>query len=428
VLLCERLSTGSSIRVAGKWIESRPGSAQRHELVAEEVLLLGEADPEVCLALLDQLGCIIDGFLQTYPLQKKYHTPEFLRTLPHLRSRTTHNTAILQLRSFVSLNFTSFFAQNEFVQCYPPIITSSDCEGAGEAFTVSSNEKGEGHFFRSPKYLTVSTQLHLEALAAAMPRVWTLSPTFRAEKSDTYRHLSEFYMLEAEISFIETLDPLLDLIEKMIRQLVSELLESRIGHELLALAADMKPQLKARWEGLLRPIRWKRLTYSSAIEVLQAAVQEEKVTFQFPTRWGDSLQSEHEKYLASLYDGPVFVTDYPQKIKPFYMLPSASSISESRTVACFDLLFPAVGELIGGSLREHRYDELVQNMKLHGLIPVDEGPDEAGLRWYTELRKWGSVPHGGFGMGFDRLLCYLTAVENIREVVSFPRWVGRCDA
>jgi len=428
VLLCERLSTGSSIRVAGKWIESRPGSAQRHELVAEEVLLLGEADPEVCFALLDQLGCIIDGFLQTYPLQKKYHTPEFLRTLPHLRSRTTHNTAILQLRSFVSLNFTSFFAQNEFVQCYPPIITSSDCEGAGEAFTVSSNEKGEGHFFRSPKYLTVSTQLHLEALAAAMPRVWTLSPTFRAEKSDTYRHLSEFYMLEAEISFIETLDPLLDLIEKMIRQLVSELLESRIGHELLALAADMKPQLKARWEGLLRPIRWKRLTYSSAIEVLQAAVQEEKVTFQFPTRWGDSLQSEHEKYLASLYDGPVFVTDYPQKIKPFYMLPSASSISESKTVACFDLLFPTVGELIGGSLREHRYDELVQNMKLHGLIPVDEGPDEAGLRWYTELRKWGSVPHGGFGMGFDRLLCYLTAVENIREVVSFPRWVGRCDA
>jgi len=328
----------------------------------------------------------------------------------------------------MSQALTSFFAQNEFVQCYPPIITSSDCEGAGEVFTVSSNEKGMGHFFRTPKYLTVSTQLHLEALAAALPRVWTLSPTFRAEKSDTFRHLSEFYMLEAEISFIESLDPLLDVTEDMIRQLASALKASSIGQDILALSGDMRPELEARWEGLVQPGRWKRLTYSSAVDVLHGAVTEGKVEFRFPVQWGESLQSEHEKYLAALY-GPVFVTDYPREIKPFYMLPSHS---DSKTVACFDLLFPVVGELIGGSLREHRYEELVQSMSSHGLISADSeaGADaeETGLRWYSELRKWGSSPHGGFGMGMDRLICYLSGVGNIREVVAFPRWVGRCDA
>jgi asparaginyl-tRNA synthetase len=296
-------------------------------------------------------------------------------------------------------------------------------------FTVSSNEmneKGEKeHFFKSPKYLTVSTQLHLEALAAAVPRVWTLSPTFRAERSDTHRHLSEFYMLEAEVSFVETMDPLLDLIEDMIRHLVTGLAGSRVGHEILSQSGDLKPQLEERWQGLVRPDRWKRLTYTSTIEVLQAAIDKGEKTFQFAPTWGASLQSEHEKYLAELYNGPVFVTDYPRDIKPFYMLPSAG---DDRTVACFDLLFPAIGELIGGSLREYRYDELVQSMKAHGLIPADGDAEQAGLKWYTDLRKWGTAPHGGFGMGLDRLLCYLTGVENIREVVAFPRWVGRCDA
>ncbi|CCX06315.1 Similar to Asparagine--tRNA ligase, mitochondrial; acc. no. Q9P6I0 [Pyronema omphalodes CBS 100304] len=404
------LSTGSSVRVIGNWVESGAGSAQKHELRAEEVHLMGAADPN------------------TYPLQKKYQSPEFLRSLPHLRSRIPGNSAILQLRSLISSNLTSFFAKKEFVQCYPPIITSSDCEGAGEVFTVASNEKGQEQFFKSPKYLTVSTQLHLEALAAALPRVWTLSPTFRAERSDTYRHLSEFYMLEAEVSFIETLDPLIGLIEDMIRGIVSELSTSRLGQELLELSGEERAQVEARWEGLLRSTRWKRLTYSSAIEVLQKEVQDGKATFQYPLEWGVSLQSEHEKYLAALFDGPVFVTDYPKQIKPFYMLPSATASPDSPTVACFDLLFPTVGELIGGSLREHRYDELLENMKTHGLVPTDGNMDEAGLKWYAELRKWGTVPHGGFGMGFDRLLCYLTAIENIREVVAFPRWVGRCDA
>jgi asparaginyl-tRNA synthetase len=293
-------------------------------------------------------------------------------------------------------------------------------------FTVSCDEKDEKrHFFKSPKYLTVSTQLHLEALAAAVPRVWTLSPTFRAERSDTHRHLSEFYMLEAELSFVETLDPLLDLIEDMIRQLVSSLASSRVGGEILDLSGDLKPQLEARWTGLVQPGGWKRLTYTSAIEVLQEAVDKSGKEFHFAPKWGANLQSEHEKYLAELYNGPVFVTDYPREIKPFYMLLSSR---DDKTVACFDLLLPAIGELIGGSLREHRYDELVQNMKSHGLIQADGDLEEAGLKWYTDLRKWGNAPHGGFGMGLDRLLCYLTGMENIREVVAFPRWVGRCDA
>lgn len=363
---------------------------------------------------------------QTYPLQKKYHSPEFLRTIPHIRPRTSRNTTILQLRSFVTLKLTTFFAENEFVQCYPPIITSSDCEGAGEVFTVaSSDEKEAGLFFRAPKYLTVSTQLHLEAMAAALPRVWALSPTFRAERSSTSRHLSEFYMLEAEASFVERLDPLLDLVEDLIRHLVCKLSWSTVGRELLFQSGKvLGPELETRWKALLRPERWKRLTYSAAIEELQTAAREGRVSFEFPTAWGASLQSEHEKYLASAYDRPVFVTDYPREIKPFYMLPSPSQSAEGQTAACFDLLFPAVGELVGGSLREHRYDELVQSMTSRGLLGDGQ---EAGLQWYTDLRKWGSVPHGGFGMGMDRLLCYLTGVDNIREVVAFPRWVGRCD-
>jgi len=235
-------------------------------------------------------------------------------------------------------------------------------------------------------------------------------------------------MLEAELSFIETLDLLLDFTEDMIRQLVLALMTSRAGNDLLSLSGDMQPSLESRWKGLVQPGRWKRLSYSSAIKLLQTAVEEGKGKFEFPTQWGVSLQSEHEKYLVSVFEGPVFVTDYPRQIKPFYMLPSSSESPECKTVACFDLLLPNVGELIGGSLREHRYEELIENMKSHRLIPEGKGAAEAELKWYTDIRKWGSVPHGGFGMGLERLLCYLAGVENIREVVAFPRWVGRCDA
>lgn len=331
---------------------------------------------------------------------------------------------------------TNFFASREFVQCHPPIITSSDCEGAGEVFTVSSNataigEDKSAYFFRSAKYLTVSTQLHLEALAAALPRVWALSPTFRAEKSDTARHLSEFYMLEMETSFINSLDPLLTFVEDMTKDLVSGLSSSHVGAETLSTVDENASEIEQRWKGLLEK-EWSRITYTDAVDELQSAVSQGVVKFVFPPTWGAGLQAEHEKFLAQTLGGggkggPVFVTDYPRELKPFYMLPSSGEVEEGReTVACFDLLLPAVGELVGGSLREHRYDQLVASMKPLGLVP--EGEDEMGnLRWYVELRKWGSTEHGGFGMGFDRLLCYLSGVENIREAVTFPRWVGRCD-
>lgn len=380
------------------------------------------AAPQPCAAL--------TASTQTYPLQKKYQSPDYLRSWPHLRPRLPHTALLLQLRSLLTSSLTRFFAAHEFVQCYPPLITSSDCEGAGEVFAVVANNPTDSTpFFKTKKYLTVSAQLHLEALAAALPRVWTLSPSFRAEKSDTNRHLSEFYMLEAEISFIDELGPLLDLIEDMIRHFVSDLANSRVGAELLA-SARHENVLATRWQGLLRPEKWTRMTYTDALELIHAAVREHKAKFEFELEWGSNLQIEHEKYLAATLGGPVFVTDYPSCLKPFYMLPSVPGDPSVQTVACFDLLLPSIGELIGGSLREHRYDALLLSMKSHKLVAeknLDNDIGNAGLGWYTELRKWGSQPHGGFGMGVERLLCYISGVENVREISVFPRWAGRCD-
>jgi len=373
------------------------------------------------------LLCVCVGE-KSYPLQKKYQTPEFLRTLLHLRPRIPANTNLLHLRSNIISTLTAFFAERSFIQCHTPIITPSDCEGAGEVFTITRPED----FFKTPKYLTVSSQLYLEALAAAVPRVWTLSPTFRAEKSDTARHLSEFYMLEVEAAFIDTLDPLITLIEDMVETLVRSISTSRLGKETLSAVGgeDKAGELEERWKGLLeRP--WSRITYTEAISRLNSAVEQKKAQFVSPPIWGAPLQAEHERFLAqTVFDGPVFVTDYPKSLKPFYMLPSASTAltpGGGETVACFDLLVPAVGELIGGSLREHRYDELLAEMQRRGMAVGGEDEDGESLRWYLDLRKWGSVKHGGFGLGFDRLVCYLAGVENIREAATFPRWVGRCD-
>jgi asparaginyl-tRNA synthetase len=352
---------------------------------------------------------------------------------------------------------TNYFLRRDFVQVHPPIITSSDCEGAGEVFTLSpaasthhdgSKQKGShdnDHFFQSPKYLTVSSQLHLEALAQAVSRVWTLSPTFRAEKSDTPRHLSEFYMLEAEMAFVESLDDIMDVVEDMLRYIARELEGSTIGQELLdARARDIgeagdsmvHTKLAQRWQGLANG-PWPRITFAAAIQHLEDAVAQGKVQFDFRPTVQDGLQTEHERYLAASVGqgGPVFVTDYPRSIKPFYMAPSADAATNTGvapTVACFDLLVPETCELVGGSMREHRLAELVQSMEDHGLpsrpcSDSDAGPCGSSLQWYLDLRRFGSVPHGGFGLGFDRLLCYLSGVSNIRDVVSFPRWHKRCD-
>jgi asparaginyl-tRNA synthetase len=302
-------------------------------------------------------------------------------------------------------------------------------------------------FFKAQKYLTVSSQLHLEALAQSVGRVWTLSPTFRAEHSDTPRHLSEFYMLEAEVCFVDDAHQVMDVVEGLIRAIVTGLQSSPTGQQLLG--ADTRkhldePQdtppvdLKARWEGITGSA-WPRITYTEAIITLQDASNRNAVHFEHTPSLGDSLQAEHEKYLAEHVGRgcPLFVTDYPRDIKAFYMAPSiAQEQPGAPTVACFDLLVPEICEIVGGSMREHRLEPLLKAMDSHGLLDSMRKGDGRGdlanavppaLQWYVDLRRYGSVPHGGFGLGFDRLLCYLSGVRSIRDVVSFPRWHGRCD-
>ncbi|OBT49217.1 asparaginyl-tRNA synthetase [Pseudogymnoascus sp. WSF 3629] len=420
----ESLTTGAAVHLTGQWTASPAKATQASELHVNAVDLLGASDAA------------------TYPLQKKFQTVEYLRTLPHLRARLPANALLLRLRSHAIAHLTTFFAAREFTQTHPPILTSSDCEGAGEVFGISTAAEspsdafasatgGEAAaaagsaavpFFRTPKYLTVSSQLHLEALAQAVGGVWTLSPTFRAERSDTARHLSEFYMLEAEATFVSSLDAVMDLAEDMIRSVTRGLNDSTIGEEVLRgqrREGEEGIDLEGRWKGILEG-PWPRITYTQAIDALVASGE----TFEHVPVWGAGLQAEHERFLAREVGkgGPVFVTKYPAEIKPFYMLPSSfpGDGEDRQTVDCFDLLLPDVCEVAGGSLREHSLEPLQAAMRKHGVA-------EEGMEWYTDLRRWGSVPHGGFGVGFDRLLAYLGGVGNIREVVAFPRWVGRCE-
>ena len=403
-------------------------SKQSHELQVSSVTVLGDND------------------VDTNPLQPKYQTPEFLRTIPHLRARVPSHALLLRLRSQLIASVTSFFNDRGFVQTHTPIITSSDCEGAGEVFKVSPNEpvetkdsvpqssdSGADHYFRTPKYLTVSAQLHLEALAQAVNRVWTLSPVFRAERSDTPRHLSEFYMLEAEMCFTDNLDQVMDLVEDMLRTCVTTLMSSRVALELTGESGPNHTQdsniadtlddqegplavaaLRQRWVGLSAP-NWPRVTYTRAMDILSAAPAS---TFAQTPSFHHGFQAEHERYLANVLGQgkPVFITHYPTAQKPFYMSPS----SGSQTAECFDLLVPGQCELVGGSLRQHRAEDLIATMR-------DRGIEGRALDWYLDLRRYGSVPHGGFGLGFDRLVAYLGGIANVRDVVVFPRWVGRCE-
>lgn len=379
--------------------------------------------------------------------------------MPHLRPRTPFNSALLRFRSEAIATLTQFFATRDFIQTHPPIITSSDCEGAGEVFTVTpatkKDDETDESFFRAQKYLTVSTQLHLEALAQSVGNVWTLSPTFRAERSDTSRHLSEFYMLEAEMSFVDSLSGIMDLTEDMLRHLATTMYTSRVAQELRSpndkssgdSAGDRASpeEVDQRWQGLMQAA-WPRLTYTEAIELLKA----EESLFEHEPKWGEGLQSEHEKHIARVVGQgkPVFVTDYPRAIKAFYMRPTqtqAETITADTpaaaqdTVECFDLLVPEFCEIAGGSMREHRLPQLLDAMNRHGIVTrtleerthpdVDEATaaTAGSLDWYTDLRRWGCPPHGGFGLGFDRLIGYLSGVQTIRDTVAFPRWYGRCD-
>ena len=448
------LTTGTTVEILGAWKRCPPGKEQTHELQATTVKVLGNTDAE------------------TYPLQKKYQTPEYLRQIPHLRIRTPFHSLLSRFKSEAIFQLTKYFHEHpegEIYQVQPPIITSSDCEGAGEVFTITARDsqdvkhelanrqKGNPEeFFRAPKYLTVSSQLHLEAYAAELGRVWTLSPTFRAERSDTRRHLSEFYMLEAEISVAHELEQIMTLVEDMIKGLVRGLQDSAAGKEMLGVrrntegAEDGRPAVTAelirqRWQGLLDH-RWPRVTFMEAIKTLRQGVSDGLVSFEREPSWSAGFQLEHERFLAETVGqgGPVFVTDYPKALKPFYMAPSEQQMTDDPTVACFDLLLPELAEIVGGSLREHRLPELIQNMRESGLIKKNSPSDvtekgsehypylEAGeslgnMRWYADLRRWGSSPHGGFGLGFDRLISYLSGVSHIRDAVAFPRYYGRSD-
>ncbi|KAK2609618.1 hypothetical protein N8I77_003112 [Diaporthe amygdali] len=428
----EGLAVGAAIRLKGSWVRSK-GTGQSHELHVDNVQVLGPSDPK------------------TFPIQKKYQTPEYLRTIPHLRPRTPFNSALLRLRSESIAALTQFFVSRDFVQTHPPIISSSDCEGGGEVFKVGPAFQDEGEtadsFFRAPKYLTVSTQLHLEALAQAVGNVWTLSPTFRAEKSDTSRHLNEFYMLEAEMSFVDQLGGVMDVVEEMLRYLATHLYESRVAQELRSPGQDRASsegaadraspeEVDRRWQGMMQD-SWPRVTYSEAIQILERDAH----LFKQPPSWATGLQSEHEKYIASVVGRrkPVFVTDYPSEIKPFYMRATPETgTATHHTADCFDLLVPEFCEIAGGSMREHRLPQLLDSMKRHNMATPtlddvnasttnDQMQLSSSLDWYLDLRRWGCPPHGGFGLGFDRLLGYLSGVQSIRDTVTFPRWYGRCD-
>ncbi|KAH9965213.1 asparaginyl-tRNA synthetase [Russula dissimulans] len=389
------LTNGASVRLTGVLTPS-PGEGQESELLAEDVQVLGVCNPE------------------TYPIQKQALTTEYLRDYAHLRARTDVQGAVLRLRDTVTRSLHEFFHSNDFVYVHPPIITSNDAEGAGESFRLApipSRLADRGvtaeniEFFNKPSYLTVSSQLHLEALSNAVARVWTLSPCFRAERSQTSRHLAEFWMLEAEWSFVRSIDDLCDVAEASFKHVLRrqspdrDLLQASTGASWTATSAAASET------------PWARITYTDAIYELQKC----GVRFEFTPQWGAALQSEHERWLADAFaHGPIFVTDYPASIKPFYMRQN----DDGKTVACFDLLVPHVGELAGGSLREERATLLEAAIRRHGL-------DEDAYRWYSDLRKFGGAPHGGYGMGFERLISWLGGVENVRECIPMPRWSGR---
>lgn len=389
----KRLSAGCSVLVTGTLQES-PAKGQAVELQATEVQVLGGADPE------------------TYPLQKKHHSFEFLRDISHLRPRTNALGAVARVRSRLSYGVHSFFQERGFIQVHTPIITTSDCEGAGEMFQVttpSAASAGESaaEFFGRPAGLTVSGQLQAEVYAQALGNVYTFGPTFRAENSNTSRHLAEFWMVEPEMAFCDL---------EGNRQMAEEMLKYLLRLVLAECSEDMALFDRFIAKGLLARLQqvvdhdFAHITYSEAVEQLLQSKQ----SFTYPVQWGIDLQSEHERFLTeTIYQRPLIVTDYPAAIKPFYMRVS----DDGRTVAAMDILVPGIGEIIGGSQREERYDVLLARMQ-------EAGIELSGYEWYLDLRRYGSVPHSGFGLGFERLVQFVTGMANIREVIPFPRTPG----
>ena len=393
------LETGAAVSIEGELVGS-PGREQPVEVKARRIRVLGPAGED-------------------YPLQKKRHSLEFLRSMPHLRVRTNTFGAAFRMRHHLSLAIHRFFDQRNFFYVHPPLITQSDAEGAGETFQVTTLpldnvplEDGGVDFtqdyFRRQAFLSVSAQLEAEPLALAMGRVYTFGPTFRADPSDTRVHCAEFWMIEPEMAFFDLRDNM-DLIEEFVRYTAEYVLE-KCQREVDFFDRFVHRGLRERYRTLLKR-EFGRITYTEAIERLQSSGR----SFETAPEWGIGLSSEHERYLAGeVFERPVFVTDYPASIKPFYMRLG----DDGRTVACTDLLVPEVGEIVGGSQREERLDVLTRRSRELGI-------DLARYDWYFDLRRWGSVPHSGFGLGLERLLMYYSGIENIRDVIPFPRTLGR---
>ena len=411
----KQITTGTALQLQGTLVESQ-GSGQQLELKVKEITVLGSSDPE------------------SYPIQPKKHSLEFLREKAHLRVRTATFSAVMRVRSALSFAIHQFFQDKGFFYVNTPIVTGSDAEGAGEMFRVSTldpknpplNEEGntdfKQDFFGKETNLTVSGQLEAEAYALALGDVYTFGPTFRAENSNTTRHLAEFWMIEPEMAFYDLNDNM-DLAEKFITSVLRKILKTcekdlKFLDERFAKEESSKPQLQRSSTGLLEKIEFvvnnnfKRLTYTEAIEILKNSKPNKKKKFQYPVNeWGIDLQSEHERYLVEKhFNCPVILYDYPANIKAFYMRRN----DDGKTVRAMDILFPGIGEIVGGSQREERLEVLEKRIKVMN-IDVEE------LRWYLDLRRFGSVPHSGFGLGFERLVQFTTGMGNIRDVIPFPR-------
>jgi len=396
-ILLKKANTGAAVELFGVLVASQ-GKGQRIELRANSLKIYGESDPD------------------SYPLQKKRHSFEFLRTIGHLRSRTNSFGAVFRVRNACATAIHQFFQERGFLWVHTPIITASDCEGAGEMFSVtnlnlkdiprSKNQEVDYNqdFFSKPTYLTVSGQLEAEAMAMAFTNVYTFSPTFRAENSNTSRHLAEFWMVEPEMAFCD-LEGNMDLAEAFLKHI--------FGYVLANCSEDMEffnqwidQTVLATADNMINN-QFERLTYTDAVKLLEKS----DVKFEYPVVWGLDLQSEHERYLAEqLCKKPVIVTDYPAPIKAFYMRLN----EDGKTVRAMDILAPKIGEIIGGSQREERLDILTERILAQGMQPDD-------LWWYLDLRRYGTVPHAGFGLGFERLIQFITGMSNIRDVIPFPR-------
>jgi asparaginyl-tRNA synthetase len=397
----QKLTTGASVRVEGALVASQ-GKGQKWELVADKIDIVGSAD-------------------DSYPLQKKGHTPEFLREIAHLRPRSNLFGCVFRVRSRLAFAIHQFFQERGFIYVHTPIITGSDCEGAGELFRVSTidlkNPPRQGSeidyardFFARQTYLTVSGQLEAEAFACALSKVYTFGPTFRAENSNTSRHASEFWMIEPEMAFCD-LNGDMDLAEEIVKYLIRDIRQN-CPEETELFSTFVDKELLSRFDFVLeRPFQ--RTTYTNAVDLLKSSGEK----FEFPVEYGLNLQSEHERWLTEKhFKCPVTVFNFPKEIKPFYMRLN----DDKKTVTAMDLLVPGIGEIVGGSQREERLDVLQENMRRHKMDPAD-------YKWYLDLRRYGTVPHAGFGLGFERMLMFVTGVSNIRDVIPFARTPGSAE-